>query len=321
MIRKSVLMGVLTITILGLIFAGVTLAYFTDEDKNPETVLVLGNVAIDISQEDVHIDTNSDFLACKNVKWIIENTGSKTAYLRAKVITNWEADEECSIDEDASAWAEGTRFTEQGNWAMYFKYNAQNEETLSVPLIASKHYNAGTVTVKKDVENNELTVSISTNQGWKLDFVKMHIGKSLDDFPINKGGNPMIGQFDYHSGDLNSASSYQRSIPLNGDVNHDIYYIAVHAEVQGCISGCNNNGNNEPDYSIEVISDGWTQRPDNDGWYYYKETVAPYEEIPFEVKVCLEQPWEGNLDLSIETEAVQASNNAAEYEWGIDLKE
>ena len=41
----------------------------------------------------------------------------------------------------------------------------------------------------------------------------------------------------------------------------------------------------------------------------------PGAKAEFHLGVVLNDPWEGSLQLSIEAEAVQASNDAVDYEW------
>ena len=89
-----------------------------------------------------------------------------------------------------------------------------------------------------DNEDNILTVNYQTTGGWELVETHFAIGCSLADIPVNRKGNPQVGLFPYHSGDLSGKSNYTFTIDLStfpcgfdcGTTNK--YQIAAHAVVR-----------------------------------------------------------------------------------------
>lgn len=318
MIKKNILIGILTISILILMVAGASLAYFTDKDDNPKTKYVLGTVNIETapSAEEVY-DLNSSFV-CKEAKWTITNTGTKVAKLRARVITIWEddGDEDRELGNEETAWAVDKsinnkwqksdicpRFGKGDNQA---RYNIYNGELLTLKLGAGENYiDVGSVKIWDDGEY--IYIDINTKGNWKLSETHLYVGTTVPQ-------KSAPGQLGNECTPNSKSYTYQLLLPEGNNI-----YISLHAVVkrENKKGGPSNTQSvAEPEYSIEVISDGWTKEPDDDGWYYYEDSVSPQEEIPFHVKVCLKEYWEGSLEIAIEAEAVQASNNAPEYEWG-----
>jgi len=115
----------------------------------------------------------------------------------------------------------------------YHKYRRPKTEeycgnSASYYLYASKHYKVGKVTIANDEENLYVRYSV---WGWYLGLTETHlyIG-DIDGMPINRGGNPQIGQFDY-SDDHGWVKTYTYTIPLSE--LPDCFVVAAHAVVNG----------------------------------------------------------------------------------------
>lgn len=103
------------------------------------------------------------------------------------------------------------------------------EDITQCELIAGQHINVGTVTYSHDLDN--LYITYNTSNNWTLWEVHTYVG-SLDGIPRNKTGI-QIGKFPFAKTDLNGATSWEFTIPLNqisGD--GDTYTIATHAVVR-----------------------------------------------------------------------------------------
>jgi hypothetical protein len=105
--------------------------------------------------------------------------------------------------------------------------------TSTVTLLAGQHIEAGTVTISNS--DTELRIVVQTALEWEIGTSHLHLALNPADFPVNGGGNPQIGHFDYIAtfDPLTSYISYTfllSDIPLSSG---DDLYIAFHAEVFG----------------------------------------------------------------------------------------
>ncbi len=89
-----------------------------------------------------------------------------------------------------------------------------------VPLIAGRHDTVGEITIT----NNEsyIYVDITTFDSWVLDETHVAVVGSIDDLPLNNGGNPRPGHYPYEN---------HAMIELGDWVPGDSIVISVHAEV------------------------------------------------------------------------------------------
>jgi hypothetical protein len=255
---------------------------------------------------------------CQELCWTFKNTGSKTAFFRARPEDKFK-----KYIGEGFAWGEGTPFNEgqQGNWAMYFTHNPGSETVTS--LIAGQHHNAGTVTVSG--EGGKLYVKIQTKDGWKMIESHVHLAETVDDFPLNGNGNgngkgngkgnqnpgpknPSPGQFDYKEYHC-LAESYTYEIDLP---DFSPALIAVHARL---VQGTETTETEEGTINWTLPDDSpW--KKGSDGWYYYCRPVRSGEEITLVLRGCLSEEAEGGTcSVQLEAESVQASNEAAVKEW------
>jgi hypothetical protein len=108
---------------------------------------------------------------------------------------------------------------------------------LCMDLMAGKNTDAGNVCV--EVSDDLLLVIYTTSAGWELTGAHFWVGADLADIPQNKKGNPKIGHFPYHSGDITGKQMYYFAIPLTDLGVDDIYelcdqifFAAAHATLR-----------------------------------------------------------------------------------------
>jgi hypothetical protein len=101
-------------------------------------------------------------------------------------------------------------------------------------LIAGQHHVAGSVTV--DLVGENLFITFSTNGDWTIGTTHLSIGNCDEDWvPLNGGGNPQIGHFEYTEPFSYSPHEVVYVIPVAG--LDDNYCFAAHAEVEGPSGG------------------------------------------------------------------------------------
>lgn len=143
----------------------------------------------------------------------------------------------------------------------------------STDLYAGQHILVGDVTVVINGDNYEITYNI-TNSGYCM--VKSHLSvvESPEMFPMNNGGNPKNGHFEY-SNSHDCASSYTYIVPTSKGS-----YIAAHAEVickttnketiindlPSSVSACVTGQGGDSYFSIEINSDDILKGNYNSVW-------------------------------------------------------
>lgn len=107
----------------------------------------------------------------------------------------------------------------------------ESEEQADILLIAGKNMPVGTVEVTNDKDN--LYLDITTDANWSLTEIQLHIGKTIDDFPLaGRSGNPVPGKFDYADKTIPNLTEYRYTVSLDDWAPNDELMIALHAEVQ-----------------------------------------------------------------------------------------
>jgi len=295
-----------------LVIGGFSLAWFTDKGA-PSTRPALSTGTVDFEIVTAELvgsqgDEQSVWEAgeSKDFFWAIENTGSKAALYRAKLIETVQ-----SVGKEETAWGEGTRFRPQGNWGMYFIFD-QNPKT--VRLIAGQHFEAGTVEMRS--EDGKTYVTLRTNKTWKLVETHVHVADNLGEF-TNPAGNPVPGQFRYKDEQLPMVEQWTYevtdSMPASGTV-----YVAVHAVVVA--SGEPETAEGQIEWSLaEDAEDEWKY---HEGWWYYcGPPVGAGETVS--LKLTGRLPDEDGVEsgcytVILKAEAVQATNDAIKHEWWSD---
>lgn len=289
---------------IALVAGGFTLAWFADEDT-PATSpsFATGTVDFEIIEPEPAPEpmewTIGGEDSCKDFTWTIQNIGSKRVFYRAELIETIE-----TVVGSETAWGEGTRFRDPGNWATYFTYHGSPVE---VELIAGKHHHAGWVRVGEDSEG--FYVKYETIGGWKISETHLEVKSSLNDIPNNPGG-PIPGRFTYkdkHA--FVTTYTYRPQINIT-----ETMYIAAHAVVASSTQTA------AVDDVEWTLTDGagtiWTYNPDDNWWYYCQQPVMPGEEITLNLTACLnEDAGVGAYSVKLQAEAVQGTHGAINEEW------
>jgi hypothetical protein len=123
--------------------------------------------------------------------------------------------DECWQDE--TAWADGTRYTNRGNWATYTPYVAGS----SVTLYAGQTMEAGTVAFGPVVDGM-VEITITLNEGWRFNPEEDENVK-IQDYAFAPSGNPNPGGFAHKA--FADASPFTISVPANS-------FYGVHVDVE-----------------------------------------------------------------------------------------
>lgn len=116
-----------------------------------------------------------------------------------------------------TAWADGPRYQNPGNWATYTPYVPDS----TVTLYAGQTLEAGTVHFSAAV-GGQVTITITLNAGWQFQNVAENV--KIQDYASAPGGNPVPGLFD-HKGNA-GGSPFAMVVPENN-------FYGVHADVAG----------------------------------------------------------------------------------------
>jgi hypothetical protein len=186
-----------------------------------------------------------------------------TLYIAAHAVVA-KVDEYGEIIRAETAWGKGTRFTNRGNWGMYFTYTVTCEtgemcylnddaETswangtpfpgaswamyvvytggeLTTDLIRAKNYDVGDVYIMAD--GGYLVVKIVLDEGYSISYYHIHVATSLSGIPQNRAGNPQIGLFEYQGNYSEITPSIELYLPLDAaEQSAGTLYVAIHAGV------------------------------------------------------------------------------------------
>lgn len=303
-----------------LVIGGTTMAWFTADYNIPSAAeMIVGNLEFEIADASVY-SIEGDQLTEetgetidwdagdeKEFRWTFENIGSKKALFRARPEAVFAGIGKPLKDD--SAWGEGTHFG-GGNWAMYFQYDGGAKE---VSLLAGQHHDAGTVRVWE--EAGKLHVRYKTQGGWRLTETHLAIVKNKNDFPLNNGGNPKVGQLG-NNRDHNMEQNFTYVLDLPS--YSPAYLVAAHAKlVQGpeiVEDDC------QITWSLPEGSawkEGYDPSGNLDGWFYYCQPVASNDDVALKLIGRLPGDAEnGTCTVELQAEAVQATHSAASAEWG-----
>ena len=102
-------------------------------------------------------------------------------------------------------------------------------EPVVVNLIAGQHINVGTVTVTNT--ETEILVTYQTNGDWAIDETHLDVELGYSGLNTTKKGNPVPGQFSYHTSHSNPVTQVSFTIENFGWTVGNELYIAAHAVV------------------------------------------------------------------------------------------
>ena len=115
--------------------------------------------------------------------------------------------------QDETAWAAGSRYATQGNWATYTPYVANTP----VNVFAGQNYLVGTVTFS-EVVDGKVTITLAALNGARLQSVAESV--KIQGYETAPSGNPAPGQFTTYKGNETT-------------VTVDAYaYYGIHLDVQ-----------------------------------------------------------------------------------------
>jgi hypothetical protein len=122
----------------------------------------------------------------------------------------------CEIDpcDDETAWADGARYTNKGNWGTYTEY----VEDATVTLYAGQTIDVGNVHFSAVDGDGNVTITINLASGWV--FQNGDETVKIQNYTTAPSGNPSPGQFDHK---CNSCTSIV--VPANN-------YYGIHLDVQ-----------------------------------------------------------------------------------------
>jgi hypothetical protein len=138
----------------------------------------------------------------------------QVGHIKLNYINN-ENEQDTGYEQCETAWSEGPRYTEQGNWAMYTPYVPDT----TVDLIAGQNMVAGTVHFSAAV-GGQVTITIELDPGWSFGNVAENV--KIQDYDVAPDGNPNPGGFDHKF--TAAGSSFSEEVPEN-----DFY--GVHVDV------------------------------------------------------------------------------------------
>lgn len=133
-----------------------------------------------------------------------------------------------SLNSDQDPTSESNVLAKESTVQMLNWPTCESQPSTEVNLYAGQTILVGTVNVEVVGDNYEITYNI-TNDGYCLAETHLSVVDSKENFPINNGGNPVIGAFEY-SMPHDCVSSYTYTVPTSRGT-----YIAAHAVVN-CVS-------------------------------------------------------------------------------------
>ncbi|WP_374960207.1 hypothetical protein [Gilvibacter sp.] len=117
--------------------------------------------------------------------------------------------------EDETAWADGERYTNRGNWATYTAYPGDGE---SVDIYAGKTNYAGTVTFNDNGDGTvDLDIALEDGFIFYYDMADDSADHNIkiQDYDTSPSGNPSPGLFDHKFTASAGASSMTVTVPMN----------------------------------------------------------------------------------------------------------
>ena len=329
MVMKRALLTMLALTLWLAMVSGATISYFTAQYEVDPIPFTTGTVKVHadaLSVGGMSSDWAPGLDNALDIAWAFENTGTKTAFLRAKIDTKWTITQEGTVT-SPTAWAglmdapEGSAdyakpYQHGGNSPRYFKVTSQTPLPKSIVLAAGADQDeVGEATLSKDGTN--LYIQLNLDPEWNLriedgDYqAHLHISDELD-FPNGNGR--------MNCNDTFVPSSNRFVVPL-ASVNFDPMYIAIHLGITKTTSSATVELSGDTNTIWTLVGPNWTLGAD--GWWYHCGIVQPGEVVPLSFQVTLTslnldddmtlRGAEYTADLTVE--AIQTTNGSAADQW------
>jgi hypothetical protein len=161
-----------------------------DTDINPYYNSQLGNVATGTGHLDLTLLAGG---VITSQHWRLEVTqGSEEGEYEGARLVELDAipaGEECEWIPE-TAWSEGTRYLQKGDWATYTMWTPGAEAT----LYAGKTMEAGTVVFSQvDVVDGDVTITITLDEGWRFADVEENV--KIEGYESPPTRKPNLGKF------------------------------------------------------------------------------------------------------------------------------
>ncbi len=124
-----------------------------------------------------------------------------------------------------------------------------------IDLVAGQNMVVGHVTVVQSGDNLEITYY--TDGDWSITETHLMVVATPQDFIINNGGNPKVGQFPYGTTGLDGNQAGPYEVPIPSGLTNNMVYIGAHAVVKG-----NCEGTSTSDFVCGTYPDQATLTPD-----------------------------------------------------------
>lgn len=295
-ITTSILILLLSMASLG----GATVAWFLSEQSPTVNSFTAGTVVISTPI----IEGSQEWQPglCETVTWNIENTGTKSSYIRVRIIEEYD-----QTVTSETAWAVGTRFG--GGFAQYFEY----KKGTPYEVILGAGVNL-TPVGKVSVWDNGTNLYIKYTTYDYVSLTETHLYAGL--LPPTNSAPGQLGwqetpvypyeQLYIRDYVFDSQTKPIKTTSFSKVKRGTTIYIAAHATV-----------------SIHPVTPVWNPGAFShlwiegiDGYYYYSVPVAAGETISISFEVCLPDNMSRiHYSFNLEADAVQSSNNAVHDIW------
>lgn len=314
--------------LLSLIVAGYTYAYFSQSSSSFTNVFTVGTVDVNLVPENGEAAVRV-INGCEEYKWLLKNVGTKSSYVRAKVVrTEIEVDGETAWALDHSGNNIVNSFKERGlsnKWGWVNGYVIGEETTYTLWAGAGNNVlgngeEVGLVRIKTlyDDDSNPdfLKITYEMINSFTMSEMHFYIDTVEPSWPVAPG------QFPYKSVFSDDKNNFKFKIELdlinNGNFkNGDYLIMAAHAVV------ANDDVSQymyQPSSLGEDCEDNWFwwhEEGDDYGYWYYwdlgwdamKKIVAG-DELELCLLMCPLGSDNRSYKFHIEVEAIQSTNEA-----------
>ncbi|HOB19634.1 MAG TPA: TasA family protein [Candidatus Atribacteria bacterium] len=313
---KSLARAVYMLILSLVLISGGTFAFFTDSPDVPQAPFTAGRLEISIDENVQNGIGNwkSGRSDSRTVSWTFTNTGTKRAYLRARIDAAWDL----PSTEDETAWAGitkgegadakvyGSAGGNVGRYLIFAKNEFPVEPVVKEFILAAGavQRRAGTIMINRESSGSDrVKVVISLDPGWSMraakENYKMHLTNDESDFTVDA---IRPGHFKYKAtltGDTLECTFDTKELSFDQAI-----YCAVHLDLLG------------PPEQAGSLNVNWMQTSApawiymEDGWYYYPYIVGPDETVTLSFSIWYQGPEikGASYNIDLDLEAVQVTN-------------